>query len=101
MNKYQKDLVNNLKFYREKQKISQAKLAELCNCSAGTIGCIESFRQLPSIDLLFSIANALEIHPADLFLRNASSVSTKLKDTLESRLTSDIKALLETYFQGQ
>lgn len=72
VNEYQSDFVANLKFYRKQKNISQAKLAELCECSTSTIGCIESFRQYPSFDLLIKIADALQIHPADLFLRDCS-----------------------------
>lgn len=95
------DFVENLKFYRKEKHLTQEKLAEKCDCETATIGGIEIGRQAPSFNMICKIANALEIHPADLFLRNASSVSTKLKDTLETRLTSDIKEILETYFQGE
>lgn len=97
MTSYQKDFVENLKFYRNEKDISQAKLAELCNCSTGTIGCIESFRQMPSFELLFTIADALKIHPADLFIRNTSKTNIDLKNTLESKLSSDIKDIINKY----
>lgn len=74
MDKYQEEFINNLKFYRKEKGISQEKLAELCEVSTSTISCVESFHQNPSFELLLKIAEALNIHPADLFLRDASKV---------------------------
>jgi len=74
VNKYQADFINNLKFYRKQNGISQEKLAELCDVSTSTISCVESFHQNPSFDLILKIAEALSIHPADLFLRNTSKI---------------------------
>lgn len=72
MDKYQEDFIFNLKSYRKEQGISQEKLAELCNVATSTIGCIESAHQYPSFELITKIAESLQIHPADLFLKDAS-----------------------------
>lgn len=77
MDKYQAEFINNIKSYRKEKGLSQEKLAELCNVSTSTIGCIESAHQNPSIDLVFRIAEALSIHPADLFLRDSSKVQDR------------------------
>jgi len=77
VDKYQEDFVNNLKFYRKQQGISQEKLAELCGFSTSTISCVESFHQNPSLDLILKIANSLNIHPADLFLRDSSQTQDR------------------------
>ena len=74
MTKYYKDFITNLKFYRKQKKITQEKLAELCNVATSTIGCIESELQKPSFDLMLSIAEALHINPADLFIKDASNM---------------------------
>jgi transcriptional regulator with XRE-family HTH domain len=65
--KFQDDFVKNLKFYRKEKHISQERLAELCDCATSTIGCIESYNQLPSFEMIEKIATALNIHTADLF----------------------------------
>lgn len=67
----------NLKFYRDEKGWSQTDLAVQCDSSIGNIGNIESGKSRPSFDLLLRIANALEIHPADLFLRDASRIQAK------------------------
>lgn len=73
MNSYSKDFIENLKYYRKQKGITQEKLAELCDVATSTIGCIESAQQYPSFDLLYKMADVLEIHPANLFLKDASN----------------------------
>lgn len=45
---YQAVFIENLKYHRNKRGISQAKLAELCDCGAGKIGSIESAQAKPT-----------------------------------------------------
>ena len=101
MSSYQVEFIENLKYYRSKKGISQAKLAELCDCGTGTIGSIESARQNPSFDLLYKIAEVLEIHPADLFLRDASKNDSEIKGHIEHILSEGLKKLLEEEFSPQ
>ena len=100
MKSYQTVSIENLKYYREQKGISQAKLAELCNCGTGTIGSIESARQFPSFDLLFRMSDVLEIHPADLFLRDASKSDEEIKNHIEHILSEGLRNLLETEFSS-
>ena len=98
MSSYQAIFIENLKYYRNEKGISQAKLAELCECGTGTIGSIEAARQFPSFDLLFRIADSLEIHPADLFLRDASKSDDEIRNHIEHILADGLKNLLATEF---
>ena len=95
MNDFQEEFVENLKFYRKQKGISQEKLAELCDCATATIGCIEIYRQLPSFEMIVKIAAALKIHPADLFLRNASTTVTNTKKILKSKLLPQIENFID------
>jgi transcriptional regulator with XRE-family HTH domain len=95
---YQTDFISNLKYYRNKKGYSQAKLAELCNCQPGTIGCIECARQFPSFELLFKISDVLEINPADLFLRNASISFYDTRKTLQEEFIPYINTFIESHF---
>ena len=52
-----KPFVERLKLLREKKKMSQRKLAELLNVSAGTVGAWETGRNEPSQETLIQIAN--------------------------------------------
>ncbi|MBQ2295249.1 MAG: helix-turn-helix transcriptional regulator [Spirochaetales bacterium] len=93
--RFQDDFIKNLKFYRKEKHISQEKLAELCDCATSTIGCIESYNQLPSFEMIEKIATALDIHPADLFLRNASVTISNTKQLLKTELISQIEDFID------
>ena len=88
MDKYLDAFRMNMKYYREKQKISQIHLAILCKCGTGTIGGIESGKAKPSFDMMTKIAKALKINPADLFIRDASKNKSELHDTLKAQFDS-------------
>ena len=60
-------IISNLKHYRKEAGLSQAKLAELCDVSNGTIGNIECGVTKPSFDLLILMSRALNIQPDQLF----------------------------------
>jgi len=92
---YQKEFIENIKFYRKEKNISQEQLSELCDCATSTIGCIEIGRQSPSFEMITKIADALEIHPADLFLRNASTTVNNTKELLISELLPQIETFIK------
>ncbi|MCQ2595920.1 MAG: helix-turn-helix domain-containing protein [Treponemataceae bacterium] len=98
MTDYQDIFIENLKFYRKQTHTSQEKLAEKCDCATATIGCIEIGRQAPSFEMIVKIANALEINPADLFLRDASKSQNELKTALKTFFENDIPKLAEEKF---
>ena len=94
MIKYQDDFIENLIFYRTQKGLSQLELSGICDCAKSTIGGTESRKNFPSFDLILKIAYALEIHPADLFLRNASDQRAQVRDFFEK----DIMDLVEKRF---
>lgn len=75
----QKIFVNNLKYYRKINSISQQKLAELCNVSVGTIGNIESYITKPSFDLIINISKQLNITPDLLFRKETPSFISEIE----------------------
>ena len=77
MKKFFDEFRMNLKFYRENNGWSQAQLAIQADSSIGMIGNIEAGRNYPSLMNVFNIAKAFKIHPADLFLREASKFKEK------------------------
>ena len=92
---FQEKFIQNLKFYRKEKSISQEKLAEMCNCATGSIGCMECGKTLPSFEMIVKIAAALKIHPADLFLRNASSTVSNTKNLMKTKLIPQIEEFIE------
>ncbi|MBQ5471774.1 MAG: helix-turn-helix transcriptional regulator [Treponema sp.] len=85
----------NMKFYREQMKMSQSQLAIGADCTNGLIGQIEAGTTKPSFDRIINIAAALKIHPADLFLRNASSTVSQTKKILLTELLPQIEDFVE------
>lgn len=77
MEDFSEEFRRNLKYYREQRGWSQSELAIQADSSNGQIGNVESGNAYPSIDLVFRIAKALSIHPADLFLRDASKAQNR------------------------
>ena len=85
----------NMKFYREQMKMSQSQLAIGADCTNGLIGQIEAGTTKPSFDRIINIAAALKIHPADLFLRNASTTVANTKEILREKLLPQIESFIE------
>ena len=59
---------NRIKEYREKNTLSQGKLAEFCNVSRQTINAIENNKYDPTLQLAFDLARNLGITVDELFL---------------------------------
>ena len=57
----------NMKKYRKQAKLTQEKLAELCETDHRYIGQIETGRRCPSLEYVERIASALNIAPYRLF----------------------------------
>ena len=98
MNKYESDFIANLIYYRELRGYTQSVLAGLCDRTKGNIGVIESGKSAPSFEMILRIAEALEIHPADLFLRNASQSREDVRKFFDEELTPKVKDMVEKRF---
>ena len=62
-----KKFAQNIKKYREERKFSKGKMSELVGCDYPYIGKIERSEKLPTLKMIFKIADALEIPAKDLF----------------------------------
>lgn len=98
MNGYENDFVDNLIFYRNQKGMSQLELSGICECGKSTIGGIESRKHFPSFELILKIAYALEIHPADLFLRNASQSRNEVRNFFDEEVSVKLKEMVEKRF---
>lgn len=70
--KYVKMIGRNVKYYREKRKLTQASLAMQVNTSSSYISHIEaeSIDSVPSLYILLQICVKLEIEPYQLFIEH-------------------------------
>ena len=101
MNILKSDFVENLIFYRTQKGLSQLELSGICECGKSTISGIESGKTFPSFDLIFRIAYALEIHPADLFLRNASQSRKDFREFFEKDIMDLVKNRFPDVISGE
>ena len=68
---FQELFIINLKDFRKTHKISQSKLAELCESSQAYIAEIEVGKKFPSPEMIERIASALNIESYCLFQNKA------------------------------
>lgn len=61
MNSTTKELINKIKTIRKEKRLSQVELAKRCHVPQSTIGRIENFTMNPSIDILITILDVLNI----------------------------------------
>ena len=69
-------LIENIKYYRKQQNLTQEQLAELSDLSSSYIKQIESNKDFKNITLftLLKITKALNVEIADLFKKNNTKI---------------------------
>ena len=97
--------VDNLKYYRQKKKMSQLTLATELEKSANYINGIENNNTFPSIDMIEKISAVLEISADKLFavrtenqkreIVDKEKFSKELSEQIGLRLTADIACVLD------
>jgi transcriptional regulator with XRE-family HTH domain len=92
MTDLRKILAFNMKMYRKKLGLSQAKLAELVNASDNHIAMIETGRRFPSITMLELLAVALEIDIIELF--SIRPIESSAKKQLKNTILADVDHIL-------
>ena len=98
VNTIKSDFVENLIYYRNQKSLSQLELSGICDCGKSTISGIEAGKTFPSFDLIYRLADALEIHPADLFLRNASKTREDMRKFFDEELLLKVQEMIEKQF---
>lgn len=85
----QENFINNLRRIRKDKKITQEKLAELCQTETSYIGQIEIGKRFPSINLIEKMAVALDIPAYVLFKENKSNLLTQEEIEMLGEKTSE------------
>ena len=82
-----------MKFYRKKEGLSQAALAEKAGTASNYIALIEVGKNFPSLPMLERIAAAHNIDALDLFDKNCMKLidSAALKEKLISSFTNIVE----------
>lgn len=87
--------IKNLKKFRKEKSYSQMKLAEKCNTSTSYLGEIEIGKKFPSIDMIESICNALEIKPYQLFLEEEDYIIEQINPEKKINLINNLQILIK------
>ena len=96
MNNLQSCLSKNMKFYRKKEGLSQAALAERAGTAPNYIALIEVGKNFPSLQMLEKIAGALHVDALDLFDKNCLSLIDA--DMLQKKLISSLTEVVRENF---
>jgi transcriptional regulator with XRE-family HTH domain len=90
----------NMKKYRKQAKLTQEKLADLCDTDHRYIGQIETGRRCPSLEFAERIAAALNIAPYRLFYNeadfedeNAAALRREQKEKIKTMLTENVSRI--------
>jgi transcriptional regulator with XRE-family HTH domain len=90
--------IYNLKKFRQREGVSQMKLAEMCDTASSYIGEIEIGKKFPSLKMIEKIAAALRIEPYNLFVdRIAKDTDVAMRDLypkLPKPMKDDLAALV-------
>ncbi len=91
--------IENLKRIRTKKGLSQAKLAEEADLSAGLIGDIETGRTNPTLTTIEKIALALHVPVHQLFYDSTEELpDTDL--TRQEKIKAKLYGLIDEYLEG-
>ena len=88
----------NIKRLREKQKMTQAQLAEKIELAEKYISTLETCDKWGSFDTLLALANALEVEPYELLLPQNKTLSydTRRTKQLMTRFRTNLNELVDT-----
>jgi transcriptional regulator with XRE-family HTH domain len=101
--------IYNLKKFRQREGLSQMKLAEMCDTATSYIGEIEIGKKFPSVKMIEKIAAALRIEPYNLFVDRTGKDSDAamrdlypklpkpMKDDLADQVNAAMAAILARY----
>ncbi|MBR4825797.1 MAG: helix-turn-helix transcriptional regulator [Spirochaetaceae bacterium] len=96
MNNLQICLSKNMKYYRKKEGLSQAALAEKAGTAANYIALIEVGKNFPSLQMLEKIADALNIDALDLFDKQTFPLIDC--ETLQKNLIESLEQVVKNKF---
>ena len=98
---FQELFINNLKGFRKLHKISQARLAELCESSQAYIAEIEVGKKFPSPEMIERISKALNIESYCLFqnirIEKSKTLSPSQKKEIAGKIYDLVSKIVDQY----
>lgn len=68
--KYYAIIAANIRYFRTIRRMTQVQLGQATGVSSKYISLIESQNSRPSLEIVFDIARALNVHPVQIFREN-------------------------------
>jgi len=103
----QKLFIQNLRFFRNKQQISQIQLAEKLNISPNYLNAVENGKNFPSLDVLQKIIDIFGILPYQLFIEypdmqnlanhDEKSILFQELNYLQQRFNQEFEKIIQKY----
>ncbi len=88
-----------IKYFREKQKLTQAKLAEKAEMDSNNISRIERGEAVPSIETVLKLCNGLSVSPNDLLMFEycapVNELTGEIADLLKDCNEDELKKIIE------
>jgi len=102
MTHFQELFIENLRFWREKRRLSQLKLSEMVNISPNYLNAVENGKNFPSPEVIQHISDILELMPYQLFLEHpveGAPIDTVISDLviIKQRLVKEINELIQKH----
>jgi len=98
---FQELFIINLKDFRKSRKLSQARLAEICNSSQAYIAEIEVGKKFPSPEMIEKIASVLGVESYCLFQNNFKEdiriLNPLQKQEIINKITNATKKIINFY----
>ena len=103
MTNIQETFAKNLRENRRKSGLTQAKLAEKADISTHYVALIELARNIPKVEVIQRLANALNVEIYELFLvpHSPTKELEKMRELIITELKDIIKETVEEAFENE
>jgi transcriptional regulator with XRE-family HTH domain len=110
MSHFQEIFIQNLRYFRKKRGFSQLKFSEMINVSPNYLNAIENGRNFPSVEVMQTMSEALEILPYQFFLECPGEAAPQVPEKTErfiqelilvrQKFISEIDEIIKKYGSG-
>ncbi len=97
---YEREIIDNIRKYRQARNLTQEELGRLCNMPTGYIGGIETYKRFPKVKNLKRIAEGLNIDIAYLMSPAIAERVLEVHDFI-SGVTEQVEHYAKEYIEGK
>ena len=97
---YEREIIDNIRMYRQARGLTQEELGRRCNMPTGYIGGIETYKRFPKVKNLRRIAEGLDIDIAYLMSPKVAERVLEVSDVVEG-INKHVRSYLDTYLKPQ